>query len=178
MGQYYIAVILSNNGKTIRRWMHPHKYNNGAKLMEHSYIGNNFVEAFEHLISPEGMYYKSCIVWQGDYADLNTTDDESDNLAVDNNDNEILPCPESQNKSSYRYIVNHSKKLYVDKERCLENKNNIHPLPLLVSEGNGRGGGDYRGHNIELCGTWSRNLISVENSINNGYTELECNFQE
>jgi hypothetical protein len=54
----------------------------------------------------------------------------------------------------------------------------IHPLPLLVSEGNGSGGGDYFGHNQDLCGTWARDIISVEDSIPEDYKELVCDFAE
>jgi hypothetical protein len=47
---------------------------------------------------------------------------------------------------------------------------------LLVSEGNGLGCGDYHGNNKELCGTWSRDSISVDNIILDGFTELIPNF--
>ena len=184
MGQHYIAIILSDIKRTpeiMRMWMNPHDYNNGAKLMEHSYIGNNFVQAFEHLISPEGMFYMSRIVWAGDYAEPEKNN-ETDNLYTNlyNNYNGLLQCPKSNDTSSYRYIVNHSKKLYVDKEHCPKNKYNsiIHPLPLLVSEGNGCGGGDYMGNNVELCGTWSRDNISVEKNIQFDYNELVCDFSK
>ena len=181
MGQYYLAIILSDIKKTpeiIRMWMSPHNYNNGAKLTEHSYIGNNFVQAFEHLISPEGMFYMSRIVWAGDYAEPENNESENLYQKVYNNYTELLKCPKSHDTSCYRYIVNHSKKLYVDKECCPENKYNliIHPLPLLVSEGNGCGGGDYRGKNEELCGTWARDIISVEKTMPNDYNELVCDF--
>ena len=76
----------------------------------------------------------------------------------------------------YRYIVNHTKKQYVDKERL---SNEIHPLPLLVCEGNKRGGGDYWGKNSDLCGTWARGIISMEtDKPSDKYTELVCNFSE
>ena len=180
MGQYYLAIILSDIKKTpeiIRMWMSPHNYNNGAKLTEHSYIGNNFVQAFEHLISPEGMFYMSRIVWAGDYAD--PEENESYNLyTIVSNSTRMIQCPDSLDTSIYRYIVNHSKKLYVDKEHCQKNKYNliVHPLPLLISEGNGCGGGDYKGNNVELCGTWARDTISVEKTIQNDYNELLCDF--
>ena len=71
MGQGYKAIILASEphkGKeVIRTWVDPHAHDNGYKLMEHSYIGNNFVEALEYLISPLGMFYKSRLVWSGDY---------------------------------------------------------------------------------------------------------------
>jgi len=180
MGQYYIAIILSDIRRTteiIRMWMSP---SNGAKLTEHSYIGNNFVQKLERLICPEGMFYMSRIVWAGDYAEPEKN--ELDNLyTIVSNSTRTLQYQDSEKDTcSYRYIVNHSQKLYVDKERCPKNEYNIsiHPLPLLVSEGNGCGGGDYMGNNIELCGTWARDIISVENTIHTDYNELVCDFIE
>jgi hypothetical protein len=54
----------------------------------------------------------------------------------------------------------------------------IHPLPLLICEGNGRGGGDYDGSNYDLCGTWARDVISMEETIPDNYIELICDFYE
>ena len=68
MGQYYYPIILNSDGKIVV-WMCAHNYNNGLKLMEHSYLGNNFVSTFEFGLSPEGPHYKSRVVWAGDYAD-------------------------------------------------------------------------------------------------------------
>ncbi len=69
--------------------------------------------------------------------------------------------------------------MYVDKEKCQCSEDyNIHPLPLLVSEGNGRGGGDYNGNNQDLCGSWSRDVISMEESHPLDYIELIPEFKE
>ena len=51
MGQYYNPTILADNKKTVVKWMYSHDYGNSLKLMEHSYIGNKFVAAFESLIT-------------------------------------------------------------------------------------------------------------------------------
>ena len=189
MGQYYYAIILSETklGKKelIRMWMSPHAYSNGGKLTEHSYIGNNFIQAFEYLISPDGMFYKSRIVWAGDYAE--PEEDDTQNLYNKVVENGTYQRPKSIDTSCYRYIVNHSKKLYVDKERIINKPEpyilhrldkvfKFHPLPLLVSEGNGMGGGDYHGNNEKLCGTWSRDIISIEMNIPEDFTELVCDF--
>ena len=40
----------------------------------------------------------------------------------------------------------------------------IHPLPLLTCEGNGRGGGDFRGNNPWI-GKWARDVISIEKKL-------------
>lgn len=62
MGQYYKAICLNTKG-----FVEPWDYSNGAKLMEHSYIGNNFLEVVESLLSKNGKWYKKRIVWAGDY---------------------------------------------------------------------------------------------------------------
>jgi hypothetical protein len=54
----------------------------------------------------------------------------------------------------------------------------IHPLPLLTCEGNGRGGGDYGGNDQNLVGLWARNTISVSNDIPDGYEELLFTLHE
>lgn len=180
MGQYYIAVILAEDGKTLRVYMYPHNYGNGAKLMEHSYCDSEFIKAFEYLICPDGQCYKSRIVWAGDYADEEP--DTNENLFSIATRNFASSTPLVKDTSKYRYIVNHTKHLYIDKEKLNSDGNQdddiIHPLPLLVSEGNGRGGGDYRGRNAELCGTWSRDIISVESELSEGYEPFDCKFVE
>jgi len=174
MGQYYVVIILADNivnGKEkIRLWMCPSCYMSGSKLTEHSYIDNDYVKALEYLISVDGMFHMSRIVWAGDYADKEENSDY--NLYELTNKNGTFQSPPSHDTSKYRYIVNHTKKLYVDKELCQD----IHPLPLLVCEGNGNGGGDYYGINKELCGTWARDCISVEQNIPDGFNQLKCNF--
>jgi hypothetical protein len=87
--------------------------------------------------------------------------------------NEDKPFYYPPGETKYKYLVNHTKTEYVDMNKL---PNSIHPLPLLVSEGNGRGGGDYNGDNIELCGKWARDIISFDDSILDDYKELIPNF--
>ncbi len=178
MGQYYVAVILDETGKIIRTFLDAHQYNNGSKLTEHSYIGNQYMTAVESLICPEGMFYKSRVVWAGDYADP-----ESDQgvplyeLAMNEQNKGKASYVAMKDMEPYRFIVNHTKKLYVDKN--LEHDDfDYHPLSLLTAEGNGRGGGDYKGQNMDLIGTWARDVLSVEREFPEGYTELECDFAD
>ena len=75
-----------------------------------------------------------------------------------------------------KYIVNHDKKQFVDKTKVPSDAEGwrIHPLPFLTCEGNGRGGGDYRGKS-KLVGIWARDMISIEtkkSDIPKDYTEL------
>jgi len=168
MGQYYLAVILAEKSdkEYIRTYLDPGMYDDGGlKLLEHSYIGNNFMTVVENLIGPNGMFYKSRIVWAGDYAD--TEPNSSSNL----HDMSIIkePFVYKGELVYYPYIVNHTKKVYVVK------KGHLHPLPILTAEGNGSGGGDYYGPNMDLIGTWARDVISMENEAPN-YTLIECVF--
>jgi hypothetical protein len=181
MGQYYKFIILANekhnNREVILVVVNPHDFMMGAKLMEHSYINESLLILVEYLISKNSRFYKSRIVWAGDYAD-----EEKDN--IDENSSESVNLYRlADNYSSYKgeyintnykYIVNHTKKLYVDKTRS----KSIHPLPLLISEGNGLGGGDYDGNNYDLCGKWARDVISMEETIPDNYNELICDFYE
>jgi hypothetical protein len=188
MGQYYKFIILAdtkkNNKECILLVLNPHTYMNGAKLMEHSYKNTTIMNTVEYLISKYSQFYKSSIVWAGDYADDEANTDI--NLYKMADDYSSYQMTASYN---CRYIVNHTKKLYVDKNREIEDderdiygiyreENNIHPLPLLISEGNGRGGGDYNGNQSNLCGTWARDVISMEEDIPDGYNELVCEFKE
>jgi hypothetical protein len=63
--------------------------------------------------------------------------------------------------------------MWVDMRTAPENENGdqLHPLPILTCEGNGRGGGDYFG-NYAYVGAWARDLISLEAIAPEGYTEL------
>lgn len=75
-----------------------------------------------------------------------------------------------------KYLINHDRKEFVNKSKTPKDKDGwrIHPLPLLTCEGNGRGGGDFRGDS-SLIGLWARNRIEVVSNkadIPKGYTEL------
>ena len=165
MGQYYKAVVLKDNKKTVENFVTSWSYSNGSKLMEHSWVKNPFVKSFESLIHNN----PKRVVWAGDYADeckglkTNVYDRCNDKLEVK---------PNELNISDSRFVINHSKKMFVDKTKVLDNDGwQIHPLPLLTCEGNGRGGGDFRGES-DLVGSWARDLISVSKDLPNGYKEL------
>ena len=52
-------------------------------------------------------------------------------------------------------------------------------FPLLCADGNGRGGGDYEGTNMELIGSWAFDRIGVANELpKNIKTELVVEFKE
>lgn len=179
MGQYYVAVNADN-----MEHVEPHKYDNGAKLMEHSYIGNNFVEAVEFLLINDedikGRWTGQRIVWAGDYANPEENDNANRNLyqLVEGDGLQMLI---EATPNNYSYLVNLDKKEYVDKTKCPkygeDNDWQIHPLPILTADGNGRGGGDYHGDN-NYVGTWSRNRIALMKKPPLGFKEITPNFIE
>jgi hypothetical protein len=175
MGQYYNAILLDKEKKNVIGWVSPDQYDSGSKLMEHSWMKNDFVKSFENMIYKNPMP----VTWCGDYADAVDGSEEGDNFySLCEDKTNITPTTElGQHKS--RYIINHDTKEYVDKEKVPTDKDGwqIHPLPLLTCEGNGRGGGDFRGDS-ELVGSWSRCLISVSEELPEGYTELEFDLVE
>jgi len=164
MGQYYKPCILGENRTTVLTHLESFDYANGSKLMGHSYIGNNLVGAFETLIQENPQR----VVWAGDYAEecKNRKTNVYQRCKDKNVGNPHVPNLEEFNKD-FVFIVNHTKKEYVDKrelkdiEGCENLK--IHPLPLLTSEGNGQGGGDFFGQDPNhLVGRWARDIISVQ----------------
>ena len=79
MGQYYKCVVLKNDwketNKPVRAALSPYDFNNGAKLMEHSYVHNNYVGAFMHLVHELDTDRSGLpCVWCGDYADRFATE--------------------------------------------------------------------------------------------------------
>lgn len=63
MGQYYTPVFMDNQGEICT--LYAHDFDNGLKLMEHSYIGNDFVNAALILL----LNKPSSVAWIGDYSD-------------------------------------------------------------------------------------------------------------
>jgi hypothetical protein len=167
MGQYYFPVILAEKSdkEYIRTYLDASMYHSGIKLVEHSYIGNSFMTIVENLIGPNGIFYRSRLVWAGDYADNEPNSEKNLHTMCDGK----IPFVSTDESVSYTYIVNHTKKVYIEK------KGDFHPLPILTAEGNGRGGGDYHGPNMDMVGTWARDVISMENEAPD-YTLIDCVF--
>lgn len=168
MGQYYKPIILSEDKKSVKSFMYSHDYGNGLKLMEHSYIGNSFVSAFESLLinNPQP------VIWAGDYGKTKFYQKCDDNLKTK---------PSTQETKKYKFIINHTKKLFVNKENTSDDPNNwrIHPLPLLTADGNGQGGGDFYGEDLNgLVGSWATDVISISETQPENYEELIFNLIE
>ena len=72
MGQYYRGVVLGKTTKKskkiiVKQSFCCYAHDNGAKLMEHSYVGNWYVKEYEYALANE--FYGFPFVWAGDYAD-------------------------------------------------------------------------------------------------------------
>lgn len=186
MGQYYKAVV-----PTTKEYVSSHDFVCGAKLMEHSWMRNSFVEFVESLIAEGGSWYGKPLVWAGDYADAeldengnviklkNRDGSEYDANLFDLKENCIKPSEKFKPKR-YRYIINEAKKQFVDKNKCPDNGDGwrVHPLPLLINESNNRGCGDYAGDNIDNVGIWARYVITVSTKKPKGYAEIKPDFLE
>ncbi len=181
MGQYYEAVLRKPNGEFIV--LNPHAFNVGAKLLEHSCINNSFVKRVIQLLTNNPMQ----LAWLGDYAVLDDvkTKNAADLLISFNNFkekeinyefNKLSPCKkipisdlENSEINQNKYVIyNKAKKEFVDVEEYLsvlgsKQGNILHPLPILSSIGNGRGGGDY--YEASPCykrvGSWACDEIIV-----------------
>ena len=204
MGQYYHPIVLKREWEnryedyndevseqdaqfiaddTIEATLYSHDFDNGLKLMEHSYIGNGFVQAVMRMIDicdefKEGVPF----VWCGDYSDYSELYDLS-NVKMDDKE----WAKEWKNKVAdadkyYTYVaaINHTKKQYVIFPEYEYDKWAIHPLPILTSSGNGRGCGDYdddpKKHNSKFVGTWAFDDISVVTDIKDipdGYEKVD-----
>ena len=198
MGQYYMPVSLTSDKQNVKSYVYSHHITSrykgydgkmhtsgqGLKLMEHSYLKNKMMLCVEALLIEGGEWHKTPIVWAGDYSDhvrneMNYSDmcdstDEGEHVA-----RELIPKPlTAKQQKEFQFIVNHTKKEFVDKKKVPNVDGwQIHPLSLLTSSGNGRGGGDFRGDN-DFVGTWAADVISVEKEIPADFKEIVPNFKE
>lgn len=177
MGQYYKPIILKkkngNNPEEIERWWLSHDFDNGIKLMEHSWIGNNFVAEVEHYL----INNPSRLVWAGDYAN-----EEPDGECLYSKANNSLKHEHEEDfnydETAGMFVINHDKKEYYIRPAYDENEWQVNPLPILTSEGNGRGGGDYHGEG-ELIGSWARDHIEYsQEKPGEDYIEIHPGFKE
>ena len=229
MGQYYKPIILNEDKKPIA-FVYSHSFGSGLKLMEHSWMKNDFVGFVEQIL----FNTPNRLVWAGDYADedIKLTKDQIKEILKENEDyykknpetkerdlknlrenginmydyasryaHEVSHSQEVENvyrhdfdladPRKFKYLINFDKKEFVDKTKVPVSNTSewegetiewiIHPLPLLTCEGNGRGGGDFRGNGRDLIGRWSRDKIGVvsrKSDIPKGFTEILFNLTE
>ena len=190
MGQYYMPCIMAEtaDGYQITSY-YSHDYNNGLKLMEHSYIGNRFADKIMDAIRRAGTARFAHIgdYW-GDYVsdngfpnkDCALSDDELTQLCKDIWDDRYTKHP--RKKLTYEEWVKteyvspyDGKNVYannLDKEESVsflaqpEIKGwdgvRINPLMLLCAVGNDYGGGDFhKGEGYDDIGRWAFDRIKL-----------------
>lgn len=213
MGQYYRGVVLGKTTKKSKKLIIKQAYccyahNNGAKLMEHSYVGNSYVKAYEQALANE--FYGYPFAWAGDYGD-ELFDKSPYCEACKFIENKVFSKAEKQgfyptydkyhfekllengkivkkteedfvekikSTETYKYIINFDKKVAVKIPDESRTDLIIHPLPLLCADGNGRGGGDYHGSNMDLVGSWAYDRIGIDNELPEYITLEEVTFEE
>lgn len=203
MGQYYACLTEDEKGKKIAwslqttKWAKLYKTDkdnswglyNGVKLMEHSWIGNSFMDSICYRL-----YKKPAkVAWVGDYADDFTWETWAGDI-------ETRPDPKVLHKKAWnvkqrdipchkfnyhgKFLVNHSKQWVLDFDdyikRCTMDGWCIHPLSLLTACGNGLGGGDFWNEYIgaSSVGLWCWDKISIEDKKPEGYGLCEVEFME
>ena len=203
MGQYYRPLIIRKDGET--HTLNSYRFDNGLKLMEHSWIGNSFVNAVYALI-----HDCPCkVVWMGDYGD-----DMAEEFAEQaGGEVEFIRLFKTawgnRNKSTLQpadfkginlidfvsletkegYLVNHDTKQYLVlheyiKENSYQEGSSpediwcVNPLSLLTACGNGQGGGDYRGINQDDVGKWAFNTLEYSLQLPAGYEQVLFRFSE
>lgn len=167
MGAYYQATIEQEGEEAIR--YNTHDAGSGLKLMEHSYISNEYVERImSMLFDKSSLLTWVCDYTEGTYLDWGKTKEETKEKFLENS-YEIM--------STY-IILNHTQGLKIDIKKliCLNKERMfiIHPLPILCnSEKKSMGGGDY--HNDEsLRGTWAGDEIEItyDENLNEEYEDV------
>lgn len=204
MGQYYVPVLTDESGSSFT--LNSHAFDNGMKLMEHSWIGNNFVNAAYCMIYNKPMQ----VAWIGDYSmDGYIQGHEPYMKALSKQEYEAVYSaawgskkstveelqPDVFNQSRLENLVtmettglflnNHTLQTYIDLGKYIRmNRTDdgwcVNPLPLLTSCGNGRGGGDYHDTCIgyESVGSWAFHWLVLSKSVFEGFNEDHFRFRE
>lgn len=165
----------TNTSEFIRAWLSPRSCGHGSKLLEHASVFSDVVKAAMFYLSPEGPFYKTRLVWAGDYADEEPDEyeprsrDYTRNTLYARANDQPKKCmpPQETFDDDYYYFVNHSKREAVYMR--MFHRYQPHPIPLLTAEGNGRSGGDYSGQGEEFVGSWARDVVSVEKELPEGF---------
>ena len=200
MGQYYSPILLKKNWKLSKQpvvmSLYSWDFNNGLKLMEHSYVGNYFVQAMQYVLAKYGNDLH--FVWCGDYADDIKTHYYPNGVNLYSKASELMEdgkfgneyykfvsgnIPKFGDLHDYKYIINKSKKEYVVVPELENGKWVIHPLPILCANSNGLGGGDYEPTCVrdeQYIGRWAYDIIKVSDDENDikGYKEIKPDFHE
>lgn len=155
MGQYWVPVCLDLNQK-----LEPHEYDEGAKLMEHSWIHSKFIRSVAGLLMEGQPWYKKHIAWVGDYTDDDPMLTKFCKKCIKGEKNIKCPdyvkaivgecdgtyqqyyrgaktikptAPSMKKLPLHHFIVNHTKKEFVDTSKCnVEDESKKHKLKWII----------------------------------------------
>lgn len=200
MGQYYVTAVKTDDGKTTiyNRYLleNGKKQYTMAKLMEHSWVGNHYMESICALFDK---HKKLRIAWVGDYSiDLMDADWNNEELPLEEASalydlcwrTEGYPIEYAPCELTGKYFVNHTKKQYFSFDNYYKKSVMflwdeywcIHPLSLLTCIGNRLGGGDYlqptEDSTYDLVGSWAWDELSIVEAIPKEYEEISPIFKE
>ena len=163
MNDHFRAVFATpKNGKYLIKCINAFNYGSSKKILEHSFTDNKFVQILESQIADN----PSIVVWAGNNASPETSgifyDEVIENNYTPNSSFNLYRLCDRINHVTkeipqteyYQYIVNDTRKEYIDKNKY---KNHLHPLPLLTRDT------FIRQLNNNVCCLWSRNLIYATN---------------
>ena len=122
----------------------------------------------------------------GDYSEDDelrkiTTEDLNYDMVWGDRDNfHEFPAPRFGYKG--KYLVNWSKGVYISfdlwKKHYEKDEWPLCPFAILTAIGNGRGGGDYEGIEMDRVGEWAWDEISIEKKPPVGFKLLNFCFKE
>lgn len=169
MGQYYRPTVsIKENNIEVVWHFRSFDYNEGAKLMEHSYFQNMLVGAVEKFLA-ENKDLKPRCAWMGDYGGEISMGDTK--VIFDSGETMKEPITIDvegfERATMYGYLINVSKHEYIDISHYLTDCGKdgalicdiIHPLPILTAVGRG----DYEGSCMEYVGVWAGDIIIPTN---------------
>ncbi len=206
MGQYYKVVNIdkkeymrSDGGVKLMEW----SYNLNSLIlnlidkMANEWKGDRVYVVGDYAVSSddeESYDYKKLVEIEKELGIYNKKDKEGYKETIYSQaDNYKQIGLKELEKEEYKYIYNHNKKQYINLEHCplawiYKDKKmkeyeiiRISPLSLLLTLGNGRGGGDYRGHNDYYIGNYLDDVTNLEitkQPLNNDYIEFRPEFYE
>ena len=176
MGQYYLTAFILDDGRI--EVMHPHHYDNGLKLMEHSYVGNNYVNTVIQHLKDIGECRMAHV---GDYSDDVIENMTGRKMCAKR---AYKACWGKHRESNFIdpetmidkdvFIINEDKKEYIRAIQTCDWKTQhwIASFMLLIAMGNGLGGGDYHGRNEDLVGRWACDRVRVSETEPAGYLKI------
>lgn len=200
MGQYFKAVI--DFGDEVKVY-DPWSFDNGAKLMEHSWIGNDFVGQIYEELRAKG---PARVAWVGDYSESESLDKNSECFLSDvfgdgekrervqryfdlawksrdeqDDENRFVYSRELTEHSDEDYLLNLDKKEYIRVPALNWDKMQVHPLPVLTCSNPGSGGNFHPQTDLDeqiFC-SWCGDLLGIVPSAPKGeaWTEIPYVFE-